>query len=166
MDEYRKVMNDVIKNLSIKSICDINCGDAMISKSLDIIGVNYNGIDNNFVMISNLQMTYVNRNITFRYIDPLTQYRYIPKADLYIFKNVLEKWSNYQINEVFHNILAQCKYAIVVNDYRQTKDGQDLYGNGIRPLNARLNPLKRYKPVVLHKFEPSQAMCLIHGRQT
>lgn len=151
--EYRALLQKFLRERNIKSVVDYGCGDWGFSNTIDWSGVSYLGLDCvESVVKSNLEK-YKADNVNFwqmAYLPPLI-------ADLLILKDVLQHWSNEDIDNFFDRIYLNpnlvtnhpFKYILITNTQSQTHDNENIERGQTRGLSAKFEPLKKYNPEIL-----------------
>lgn len=132
-DDYCRFAIDFIKNHDVKSIVDLGCGDFAIGKRiLEATGVEYTGIDVVPELIEHHRATSSGPRVHFQCAnivsDPL------PRAELYLVRQVLQHLSNGEIESVLRN-LRTCKQALIsehVPIYPQSINRDKPHGPDIR----------------------------------
>lgn len=110
-EEYCNFAIDFIKEHDIQSVADLGCGDFAIGRQIvSATGVRYTGIDvvpelieHHRAQTSDAMVTFLCANIA---ADPL------PKADLYLVRQVLQHLANDEIARVLGN-LGNCGKALI-----------------------------------------------------
>jgi SAM-dependent methyltransferase len=116
--EYRKLLQQFLKEHNIRSVVDLGCGDWSSSRLVDWTGIDYIGVDVAESVVTANQACYGRSNISFRCVDATRQP--LPEADLLIAKEVLQ---HLPIADV-QTILEKAKsypFALVVNDISHEK---------------------------------------------
>jgi hypothetical protein len=159
--EYFKFISTLLIDNKIKSVVDLGCGDFVISKEIFFnTAIEYTGIDCVEFIINILKKLYSqNRNIHFLYYDIFSKKEYIPPADLFLLKDILQHWMNSYIYEFLDYIVSKYKNSVfmIINSCNQVEDNQDIKENGQwRPLSARFLPLKKYNPEILFHYQDKE----------
>lgn len=146
--EYRALLQKFLKNKNIKSVLDWGCGDWAFSRLMDWSGIEYVGVDVVESVIRRNVKKYSRNNIIFATTN---EFENDDQYDLVIVKDVLQHWSNSQIDLFFSEIFRTCnfKYILITNTASQEYDNQDIEAGDTRGLCARFEPLKKYNPTVL-----------------
>lgn len=101
-----------------KYICDVGCGDWEFSKTIDWTGLDYTGIDIVESVIKNNRQ-YEKENIKFQHGDA----GQIPMGyDFVILKDVIQHWTDKQIEDILPDIVKQNRYVYLVNGYKFGRD--------------------------------------------
>ena len=140
---YISLLMRHIEETESKSICDMGCGDWEFSKTIDWSGLHYTGIDCVKSVIDNNRLNYEKDNIKFIHGEAGD----IPKGyDLVILKDVIQHWTDEQIEEILPQILSNNKYVFLGNGY---KFGRDKSKNNWT--ERSLDKIYKYHPVELSK---------------
>jgi SAM-dependent methyltransferase len=111
--KYRRLISRVLKDLRIRSVVDLGCGDWSFSRDIDWTGVAYTGVDVVPELIGNLNNAHGKDGVRFICTD-LTRAE-PPEADLVIIKDVLQHLPNHSVLE-FLAKLRRFHYALMTND--------------------------------------------------
>ena len=152
---YLELLREHIDKYDLKKIADLGCGDWEIMKHFKFKNKEkYTGMDCVKFLVNNLNKNYGKKNIKFIHNDIS---RKIPKGyDLIILKDVIQHWSDEQINKVLPEILKNNKYVFSINGYKFTRDPSKNSWKE-RKLDKRYNyhpiiiskkPLKKYKKFI------------------
>ena len=112
--EYRRFVENFIRENGITSVVDGGCGDWGFSKTIDWGGATYLGLDVSSVAIATAKQ-YTTEKIAFRLGDVTEE---MPEADLLIVKDVLQHLPNDLIKKFIKNNLRPDRYrwVILTND--------------------------------------------------
>lgn len=141
--QYRGFLQKFLKEKNITSVVDYGCGDWMFSHLIDWSGVNYLGIDCVQSVIDENTKKYSKENVQFTFLERLVS------GDLLILKDVLQHWSNKEINTFLGDAKYKFKYILITNTSDQKLDNQDTEAPNTRPLSAKYFPLKEFNPEIL-----------------
>lgn len=160
--QYRELLQNFLKEKGIESVVDFGCGDWQFSKLIDWSGVLYFGFDCVESVIQRNAKEYGSPDIIFHCSNEDTA---IIPADLLILKDVLQHWTNKDVEAFLKRESGKFKYILITNNSNQTEDNQDSADPHIhtRALSARFEPLKQFDPVILLETnvnEPKET-CLI-----
>jgi SAM-dependent methyltransferase len=139
-DKYCESVIGFIKENQIQHVVDLGCGDFMVGKKLvDATGIRYTGIDIVPELIAHLKSTVENPRVGFDCLDIMNDT--LPKADLYLVRQVLQHLSNQEISKVLDNLGNRSKILISEDVPIQPKsfnrnkehgpDVRSYYGSGI-----------------------------------
>jgi len=113
---FLQVVKDYLKKHSLKTICDIGCGDFNILKHFDYDGYTYTGIDIVKSVIDFNKKNYEKENVKFACINMIEN---IPKGfDFIIIKDVLQHHKDELIENFLPKIIENNKYVLLVNGYK------------------------------------------------
>jgi len=114
--EYINFITKFIKEHNIESIVDIGCGDWQLFSKINLNSTRYIGIDTVKEVVTQNIQKYSSPNIKFicqNVLDDFTP----PNAALYIVKDVLQHWSNDNIDKFFYIMKnTRFKYILIIND--------------------------------------------------
>lgn len=96
-----------------RTVVDIGCGDWQFSQHVDWSGIDYLGIDVVPELIATNQERFGGSSVRFEVIDARRRRR-LPRADLYIVKDVLQHWPNRDVVKFFRR--ARARALLVTND--------------------------------------------------
>lgn len=161
--EYRKLLQNFLKEKNIKSVLDFGCGDWMFSYLMDWDGINYLGIDCVKSVIDKNLDRFESKNIFFECrsnIDFISEHSII---DLLIIKDVLQHWDSETITKFLDKQVKHYKYILITNNSLQTEDSFITEMPTTQNLSANFLPLKKYSPeILLSLMEPEpKETCLI-----
>jgi SAM-dependent methyltransferase len=138
--EYRYFLEDFFTEHDIKSVADIGCGYWEFSKAIDWSNIDYTGYDVvSFVIDANRQK-YETPNIRFIHADVMNTQ--LPEVDLIICKDVLQHFSNSDIQK-FLQQLPKCKYCLIINDidpHTFTSENSDIECGGYHTVDLAQAP--------------------------
>ncbi len=159
-EQYRKLIQDFLKEKNIKSVVDFGCGDWMFSRYIDWSGVHYLGTDCVQSVIDANKKIFGKVFVTFKCSEHVSE-----RGDLLILKDILQHWSNEKVYEFLRDAKKRFKYILITNTSNQVKDDQENENPHInpRPLSAKFYPLKAFSPEILMETninEPKET-CLI-----
>lgn len=144
--KYISILEDIIKDNNIHTICDVGCGDWEFSQYIDFAGKEYLGIDCVPDIIQTNQERFSKDNVTFQH--KVIGNDYIPKGyDLIIIKDVIQHWSDEDIISYFEEILKNNAYVFCTNGFKFMRDPTK------NALTTRdVNNEYRYHPVDIQKY--------------
>lgn len=114
---YERMIKKFIKEYSIKSICDLGCGDFYTGSKFADCVERYVGVDIVPELIEHNQNLYGTDSISFECRDIVNED--LPAAQLCIVRQVLQHLSNQEILQFFENAK---KYQYILVTERVTKD--------------------------------------------
>lgn len=138
--EYRAFLQKFLKDYKIRSVVDYGCGDWSFSHLIDWTGVWYVGVDCVESVVAANRKKYSQKFINFH--GP----SYPNQADLMILKDVLQHWSNSDI-DLFLLLNRKFKYILITNTQGEAEC--DIEAGQCRGLSAKFEPLKKYNPEIL-----------------
>lgn len=110
--EYRKFIEEFIKEKKIKSVVDLGCGDFQIGKKINWNKATYKGIDIVPFLIKRNNKLYSSQKIRFIKRDIIKDK--LPDAELCIIKEVFQHFPNKAILKVLKKI-RKYKYVIITD---------------------------------------------------
>ncbi len=148
--QYREFLQNFLKEKNIKSVIDYGCGDWQSSHLIDFSGIVYLGVDCVDSVIEQNNIKYSKDNIKFIVLDDMTQF-FSYTSDLLILKDIIQHWSNDDIDYFLPNVINNFKYVLINNSSHQSYDYQDEPKYN-RPLSAKFQPLKKYNPEIFLEY--------------
>jgi len=140
---YISLLMRHIEETESKSICDMGCGDWEFSKTIDWSGLHYTGIDCVKSVIEDNRLNYEKDNIKFIHGEAGD----IPEGyDFVILKDVIQHWTDEQIEDILPQIISKNKYVFLGNGY---KFGRDKSKNNWT--DRTLDKIYKYHPVDISK---------------
>lgn len=143
--EYRAFLQKFLKDYKIKSVLDYGCGDWSFSHLIEWSGVDYLGFDVVESVIQSNRKRYGSNDI--RFTTMATDIVDTAPFDLIILKDVLQHWSNYEIDRFLCANVYDAKYILITNTQGETEC--DIEPGQCRGLSAKFEPLKKYNPDIL-----------------
>ena len=172
--KYIELLESIIEEYNIHTICDIGCGDWEFSQYINFKDCEYLGIDCvKSVIDSNIkEHTVSNINFEHRSVED----EYFPNGyDLIIIKDVIQHWEDEDIIKFMKKLLMNNKYVFSTNGYKFMRDPsknsilkRDI-NNQYRyfPVNIDRYPLNTLKMECLMRFERrAKQMLLLKGLET
>jgi len=136
---YRKFLQQFIKKYDIKSVVDFGCGDWQFSKFIDWTGVDYRGYDIVKSVVTRNNKKYKQSNIQF--YDSPSDWTLLPEADLLVTKDVLQHFSNTDVQRFLEQTRGKYKYLLITNGTNpQERMNEDIVTGEYRPLDVRQSP--------------------------
>jgi len=140
---YISLLMKHIEETGSKSICDVGCGDWEFSKTIDWSGLHYTGIDCVKSVIDNNIKFYQTDNIKFKHGEAGD----IPEGyDFVILKDVIQHWTDEQIEVILPQIISKNKFVFIGNGYMF---GRDKTKNNWT--ERSLDKIYKYHPVDISK---------------
>ena len=145
-EEVRRALPVLIKELGIRHVLDVPCGDFSWMSQVDL-SINYTGGDIVEELIKENQQKYSLGNRKFLKIDVLTDP--LPEADLLLCRDCLVHFSYKHIFQALRNIKAsQCTYVLLTT-FTSRKNNRDITTGAWRPINFQVAPFNFPPPLVL-----------------
>lgn len=130
----------LLKDLNIKSILDVPCGDFNWMRRVDLDGIKYLGGDIVNKMINVNNRKYGSKNISFQLIDVVKDT--LPKVDLIMVRDCFVHLPNKDILSAINNIIdSESKYLLTTNFmWRSPEANKDIKVGEWRRLNLEQEP--------------------------
>lgn len=135
--EYRKFLQDYLKDNSIKSVVDFGCGDWQFSKLINWDGIDYLGFDVVDFLIKKNNKEFSKDNIHFKVI---ADYNKLPVADLLLVKDVLQHWPNQEIKNFLQSLVGKYPFVLITNSINGEGLNKDILVGEFRPLDLLSQP--------------------------
>ncbi len=131
--EYVSFVNDLIKELDVKSFLDVGCGDWQLASQINLLGVRYKGID---VSSKAIQLAEL---IAPKGTD-LSNDDIEKVEETYDFVHIKDVLQHLPTIECVRILTAASKHkaVLVVNDHSELNS--DIFAGGYRPFNAMFWP--------------------------
>lgn len=135
----------LFKNMKIKTVLDIPCGDFYWMKNIDLRGIEYIGADIVKELIIKNKNQYEKNNITFRHmnliVDPL------PQVDLILIRDCFVHMSYNDIFKSLNNICRSKSVYLLTTTFTERKNNKDIITGDWRPLNLQVKPFSFTEPI-------------------
>jgi len=130
----------LLKELDIKTMLDVPCGDFNWMRRVDLDGIKYTGGDIVNKMIATNKRKYSSKNVSFEIIDVVRDP--LPKVDLVMVRDCFVHLPNKDILNAINNIIdSKSKYLLTTNFMWKTqKANTDIKVGDWRRLNLELEP--------------------------
>ena len=141
------IINEIpllLKNLYIKSIADIPCGDFHYMKNIDLTGYEYSGFDIVKEMIEKNKIEFESIGITFRYFDAINEV--LLKHDIIICRDLFIHFSFANTLKTIENFKKSGTKYLLTNTYPEISLNKDIKTGNWRPINLALEPYNFTKP--------------------
>ena len=170
--KYIGIIEDIINEYNIQTICDIGCGDWEFSQFINFPkNVKYTGMDCVKSVIDQNVQDFQTKNI--RFIHRSIDDNFIPEGyDLIIIKDVIQHWEDKDILDFMDQIIQKNKYIFSTNGYKFMRDPsknnltQRDINNQYRyfPVDVNKYPLNQFKgKCILEKTHRAKQMLLFHN---
>lgn len=141
----------IIKDLNIKSITDIGCGDFNLLKEVDLTGIDYTGIDIVPELIMMNREKYGKDHLRFEYKNIVKDD--LPSADLVICRDVLVHLGIRQISEVLEKVkMSGAKYFLSTTF--PSASNTDIVTGTWRPVSLTSAPFYLDEPLIMFNEFP------------
>ncbi len=142
-------INNIVNKYDIKSVVDLGCGDLTWMNRTLAFKKDYIGIDISEEIIELNQKNYTDKTFMVKsiIIDD------IPKADLFIIRDVIFHLLNKEILQLFDNIKNKYKYLLITNNHNVTinSDKFDIYHFSKR--NLFIEPFNKDRTYILEQIQ-------------
>ena len=150
---YREfVQSFLAAHPEIKTVVDCGCGDGQVFSRINWTGVNYIGMDCVRPLIEHNRATWPQH--TWVHLDMASQPEDIPRADLYLVKEVFQHLSNAAVRRVMDELISRDGLILLANNNNQQNDDDTVVG-GWRPLIGTREPLLRYSTELMTHYDTS-----------
>ncbi|PKO02587.1 MAG: hypothetical protein CVU43_07145 [Chloroflexi bacterium HGW-Chloroflexi-5] len=153
-EEIRKALPHIVKDLKIKSILDIPCGDYYWMKLLNLEVDYYIGADIVEDIINNNLLKFERQNIRFQKLDIRTNN--LPKTDLILCRDLFVHFSFSDIQKSLYNLSKTGKAYLLMTNYSSVEKNVDIVTGKWRPINFQLSPFNFPAPILLINENDSQ----------
>jgi len=146
--DYIKFLRMFIERNSIHSVVDFGCGDWQFSRFVGWQSVSYTGFDIVESVVAQNQAVFATGQISFHLFTPDTE---LPKADLFICKDVFQHLPNGIIQQYLRAFKARSRFLLITNDDWPAEHliNTEIEEGGWRPLRLDRQPFSEVAPVVL-----------------
>lgn len=130
----------LLKNLKVKTVLDVPCGDFNWMKLIDLNGIKYTGGDIVDQLIKNNNKKYKTSNISFEVIDIVNDK--LSKVDLIMVRDCFVHLPNNDIFKALENIKnSGSKYLLTTNfTWKVQPENKDITVGGWRRINFENDP--------------------------
>jgi SAM-dependent methyltransferase len=146
--DYIKYMRMFIERNNIRSVVDFGCGDWQFSQFVGWETVTYTGFDIVESVVAQNQAAFARGNVSFRVFTSETE---LPKADLFICKDVFQHMSNGSIEKYLRAFKERSRFLLITNDDWPAEHliNTEIEEGGWRPVRLDRKPFSEVAPVVL-----------------
>lgn len=137
--DYRTFLQYFLNDNHIKSVVDLGCGDWQFSRHMDWTGIDYTGLDVSALALERAQ-AFARPGIRFAQVNAVTDP--LPAAEILIVKDVLQHWSNADI-QAFLPQLRNYRGALITNGFPPHAMG---HVNVDMPTSANFRPVDLSAP--------------------
>ncbi len=141
-------LTHLLRELGIRTLLDLPCGDFNWMSRVDLDGVDYLGADIVEALVQRNQQTYGNLpNVRFEVLDLLTDE--LPRMDLILVRDCLVHFSNQNIMMALQNIRRSgCTYLLTTT-FSKLPQNKDIITGEWHPINLQLPPFLLPPPLLL-----------------
>jgi len=157
MDQTETIINElnkIIKELNIKTILDLPCGDFNWMNSVNLENLNYIGGDIVKELISENNKRYAATNIKFINLNLIEDK--LPKSDLIFCRDCLVHLSYSDIRNSLENIKSSNSKYLLTTTFTEHKKNYDICTGDWRALNLEVHPFNMIKPIKIIKEKCSE----------
>lgn len=158
----RRVLPELIRKLSVKSVVDAPCGDFNWMKTLDLQIESYTGVDIVADMVETNDKAYAGLGRKFLHLDIC--HDSLPGGDLIICRDGLVHLSFSDIARALDNFRASGSTYLLTTVFPELSDNRDIVTGMWRPLNFCVEPFCFPEPVRLIE-EQSVAVRKEYGKK-
>jgi SAM-dependent methyltransferase len=153
---YAAFIEGFIREIPIRSVLDVGCGDWQFSRFINWGDCSYHGVDVVPAVIEANRKNFAKDNRSFDLYDG--DFSQLPEADLLIIKDVLQHLSAPQI-QAFLSILPRYPFALITNCINPTgsTDNGDIPDGEFRYLDLTLPPFN-LKAEEVYRFSNHQSL--------
>lgn len=146
--DYIKFLRMFIERNNIRSVVDFGCGDWQFSRFVGWETVTYTGFDIVESVVAQNQATFPSDKISFQLFTPETE---LPKADLFLCKDVFQHLPNGLIQKYLHSFKSRSRFLLITNDDWPAEQliNTEIEEGGWRPIRLDREPFSEVAPVVL-----------------
>lgn len=148
IDQTREIIKElpvVLKELNIRTLLDLPCGDFNWMNEINLDIEKYIGADIVEDLIADNQIKYGNEKRQFISLDITTDP--LPEADLILCRDCLVQLSYKDVKNVFKNIKKSKIKYIMTTTFTNRDENIDIVTGGWRPLNLKKPPFNFPKPI-------------------
>ncbi|MBV8765448.1 MAG: class I SAM-dependent methyltransferase [Hyphomicrobiales bacterium] len=142
----RRSLAKCLKDLGVRTFLDAPCGDFNWMQHVELPeGTNYIGGDILGRLVEELQQRYGGASRSFRQMDIVEGP--LPKADLWLCRDVLFHLPNQDVITVFHNFANSEIPFLLTTTYNFPKRNEDIRPGGFRFINLQIPPFHLPRPL-------------------
>ena len=146
--DYIKFLRMFIERNNIHSVVDFGCGDWQFSRFVGWDLVTYTGFDIVSSVVEQNKVAFARGKISFQLFTSETE---LPKADLFICKDVFQHLPNGLIQRYLRAFKARSRFLLITNDDWPAEDliNIEIEEGGWRPVRLDRQPFSEVAPIVL-----------------
>lgn len=148
-------LSQLFRELEIKSVLDIPCGDFYWMSKIDLSSIDYIGADIVEEIISNVSEKYTLPNRKFKVLDLIKDD--LPKVDLIFVRDCLVHLSDENISQAIQNIKRSGSKYLLTTSFVDQSSNKDIITGDWRPINLELKPYNFSKPTVVINEKSSES---------
>jgi 2-polyprenyl-3-methyl-5-hydroxy-6-metoxy-1,4-benzoquinol methylase len=137
----------VFKQLNIKKMLDIPCGDFNWMRNTDLTGIDYTGADIVQQLVENNKVNYQYSQLTFRQMDIAMDN--IEAYDLVFCRDCLVHFDNELVHKTLENIYKSGSRYFMATTFPALKANKDITTGEWRMINLELPPFNLPKPLLV-----------------
>ena len=143
----RQKLPPLLKELGVRTILDIPCGDFFWMKDLRLDVEEYIGADIVKDLITTNRKKFEIPGRTFVVLDLLSDI--LPMVDLILCRDCLPHFSNDDIKRAFNCMKRSNSRYVLTSTYTSRNENPHIVTGGFRPLNLRIAPFNFPEPIVI-----------------
>lgn len=156
-EEYCRIICTALLSMNANRVVDLGCGDGRVLARLAAMlpKIEFIGLDCCPEVIKSCAATWPR---LLWEVNDLSNFSNIPRASVYLMKDVLHHWPTARIDQLFHELDTYGLTLIATQDSNQAKDAgnsndyDDCPLGGYRPLSEKSYPFNAYQPAVLARY--------------
>jgi SAM-dependent methyltransferase len=115
---YRALLAEVLAADDVQTVVDVGCGDWQLGSLVDWSPVQYVGLDVVAEVVERNRTRFGDRGVEFQVADARREA--LPGGDLLLMKDVLQHWSNADVEAFLQANLGRYRYCLLTNDVAST----------------------------------------------
>jgi SAM-dependent methyltransferase len=153
-ESIRSALPDIFKELEIRNVLDIPCGDFNWMQHVDMKDINYTGADIVDELIEKNNQQFASTNRRFLVFDIINNH--LPKVDLIICRDGLVHLTDKEIKKTIKNIKKSNSKYLLTTSFPGKNYNAKIGNNRWRTLNLEKTPFNFPKPL-MHLAEKESA---------
>lgn len=134
----RPALETLFRNLGIRTLLDLPCGDFNWMRHVDLRGIDYTGADIVDVVVQDNTLNWARPGVRFVRLDMTSDA--LPRADLILCRDGLVHLSFHDIARALHRMRESGSEYLLVTTFDRHPANSDIETGDWRPLNLRLPP--------------------------
>ncbi len=148
LDQTEHIIREIpalFKEMGIRTVLDIPCGDFNWMRNIDLRGIRYIGADIVKEIIKNNKNRYEKNNISFRHMNLIEDA--LPQVDLILVRDCLVHMSYDDIFKSLKNVCNSMSQYLLTTSFTDRQDNRDIITGEWRMLNLQTAPFSLPKPI-------------------